>query len=259
MSDKTLIAWTDHTFNPWMGCIKVSPGCAHCYAETLTRDRMGLKLWGPGSRRQVTTDQNWRKPVKWNKEAAAAGQRKRVFCASLCDVFEEHPTADEARPRLWDLIRSTPWLDWQLLTKRPHNVVPNLPADWRDGYANVWIGFSTEDQQRANERVPFFDTFEAVVKFTSYEPALGAIDYHQVVGGRTLLERIDWCIYGGESGPGYRPHDLAWPRQARDQFAADGRAFFFKQSAAYRTEMGIELDGQIVRNYPTPREVAHVQ
>ena len=251
--DGTIIAWTSATFNPWMGCAKVSPGCAHCYAETLTKNRMGLSLWGKNGRRQITSDLNWKKPVKWNREAQEAGERRRVFCASLCDVFEDHPTANKARPDLWELIAATPNLDWQLLTKRPENIANFLPVNWGGGWNNVWLGVSTEDQQRAEERLPYFDKLSAAVFFASYEPALGPIDFFKIVRGKKLIDRLDWCIYGGESGPGFRPHDIAWPRTARDQFDKVGKAFFYKQSPAYRTEMGIELDGEIYRKYPTPR------
>lgn len=140
MADKTVIAWTDHTFNPWMGCDKVSRGCAHCYAETLTRNRMGLALWGPGGERRVTTPANWRKPLAWDREARAAGVRRRVFCASLCDVFEDHPTADATRPRLWDLLRACDALDWQVLTKRPERIAAHLPGGWGpdSAFGSTW-------------------------------------------------------------------------------------------------------------------------
>jgi len=245
MAESSIIAWTDNTFNPWMGCVKVSPGCAHCYAETLTKNRMGLHLWGAKAARQVTSPSNWKKPVAWNCEAERDGQRKRVFCASLCDVMEDHPTAAATRPRLWDLIRSTPWLDWQLLTKRPENYAGNLPADWGDGWPNVWLGTSIESNEYLG-RADILRQVPATVRFISYEPALGPLTDIDLSG-------IDWLIVGGESGSNFRLMDHAWARDARAKCGAAGTAFFFKQSSAYRTEMGIELDGQIVRNYPQRR------
>lgn len=245
MSAETLIAWTDSTWNPWMGCTKVSAGCANCYAETLTRNRMGKSLWGPNATRQVTTADYWRKPLKWNREAAKAGTIHKVFCASLCDVFEDHPIANETRPKLWDLVRVTPNLAWQILTKRPERILENLPADWHDGYPNVWLGTSVEDMRVAH-RADALRDIPAVVRFISYEPALGPL--HDLD-----LRGIDWVIVGGESGSGYRPMDLDWARSMRLHCEAHDVAFFFKQSSAYRTEMGIELDGEIVRKYPTPR------
>lgn len=245
MAEETVIAWTDHTWNPWMGCTKVSAGCTNCYAERLTHDRMGLSLWGHGARRQVTSKENWKKPLSWNRAAERSGERHLVFCASLCDVFEDHPVANETRPRVFNMIRATPWLDWQLLTKRPERIAANLPADWRDGWPNVWLGTSIEDM-RVAARADHLRTIPASVRFVSYEPALGPLD-------DLNLDGIDWMIYGGESGPGFRPHDLAWPRRMRERCAELGVAFFFKQSSAPRTEMGTTLDGETVRKYPRTR------
>lgn len=259
MAEKSIIAWTENTFNPWIGCLKVSPGCENCYADTLATNRMGLHVWGPAktTQRKVTSPANWKTPRKWDRQAAArtsspwAGARDRamlVFCASMCDVFEDHPTANEYRPRLWNLIRTTPSLYWQLLTKRPERIRETLPDDWGEhGWPNVWLGTSIENMDYA-WRASSLAVLPAVVRFISYEPALGPLD-------DLPLRGIDWLIYGGESGPGYRPHDLAWPRSMRSRCAEHGVAFFYKQSSAPRTEMGIELDGKIVRAYPTPRVV----
>lgn len=249
MSDTTIIAWTDRTFNAWMGCQKVSPGCKNCYAETLTKNRMGLSLWGPSSERQVTSPANWRKPISWDREARESGKRLRVFCGSLMDLFEDHPTANATRLRLWNLIRSTPNLDWQILTKRADRIADNLPNDWgTDGWPNVWLGVSIENvdygwRAESLRRVP------AVVRFVSYEPALGPL------ADDLDLDGISWVIYGGESGPEYRSHDIQWARDIAKACVQKNIAFFFKQSAAWRTEMGIELDGRIQRAWPTPRIV----
>ena len=112
------IEWTTHTFNPWIGCTKVSPGCAHCYAETLMDTRYGRAKWGKGNPRSRTSAGNWKQPKRWDKEAAKLGERHRVFCASLADVFDGE-VANEWRDALWKLIEATPNLDWLLLTKRP--------------------------------------------------------------------------------------------------------------------------------------------
>jgi len=246
MAEKSIIAWTNNTFNPWMGCVKVSDGCKNCYAETLTKNRMGLSLWGKNGKRQVTTDANWRKPLQWNREAEDKGERTRVFCASLCDVFEDHPTANATRPRLWNLIKQCQWLDWQLLTKRPERIEANLPADWGNGWGNVWLGTSIEDM-RVAERADILRQIPATVRFISYEPALGSLNDLDLTG-------LDWVLYGGESGSGYRHEDKQWARDMKAKCEAIGTcAFFHKQSAAYRTEIGIELDGEIVRNYPSRR------
>ena len=247
MSLKTIIAWTDHTFNPWWGCVKVSAGCKNCYADTLAKKYGEQNLWGVGSVRREFGEKHWRQPADWNAAAREEGRRHRVFCGSMMDWAEDHPQAEAIRPRLWHAIRSSPWLDWQLLTKRSHRIEECLPADWGDGYPNVWLGTSVENMAVA-DRVRDIVKIPAVVRFISYEPALGPLDELDIGG-------LDWVIYGGESGPNYREHNLAWPRAMRVKCAAAGIAFFYKQKSAPRTEMGIELDGQIIRQYPIPRHV----
>lgn len=247
MAGETLIAWTDHTFNPWMGCTKVSDGCKNCYAETLTKNRMGLDVWGPRATRQVTKGP-WDNVLAWNRAAERDGVIRRVFCASLCDVFEDHPIANATLPRVWRLIRQCQSLQFQLLTKRPERIADNLPDDWGsrgDGWPNVWLGTSIEDM-RVAARADHLRSIPATVRFISYEPALGPLNDLDLTG-------IDWIIYGGESGPGYRPEDKQWARDMREKCITAGVAFFHKQSAAIRTEMGIELDGRIIREYPEPR------
>ena len=115
------IGWTHHTFNPVWGCVKVSPGCKNCYAETLSK-RFGENIWGPDSERRTFGDKHWNEPRRWNKRAEKEGKRQRVFCGSMCDIYEDHPTTNEALLRLFDLIEETPWLDWLLLTKRPEYI-----------------------------------------------------------------------------------------------------------------------------------------
>lgn len=241
MGIKTKIAWTDHTFNPWMGCQRVSEGCRNCYAETFTRNRMGKKLWGASAPRQVTKGP-WKNVEKWNDSAESDGVRRRVFCASLCDVFEDHPTAEKTRPRLWDLVRRCTSLDWQLLTKRPENIRGMLPSDWGDGWNHVWLGTTIEDR-RVIHRADVLRSVPSRIRFISYEPAIGPLAPIDLSG-------IDWVIYGGESGPGYRPEDKQWARDMLSECRAQNVAFFHKQSAGPRTEMGIELDGKIVREFP---------
>ncbi|MEY5060411.1 MAG: hypothetical protein RIS45_332, partial [Planctomycetota bacterium] len=143
MGDVTGIQWTDHTFNPWMGCQRVSPGCERCYAETLVTTRLRLPVWGPPktTERKRTAVANWRKPLAWDRAAAKAGKRARVFCASLADVFEDHPAVAPWRTELFALIEQTPHLDWQLLTKRPENLRKMLPTAWLESpRPNVWLG-----------------------------------------------------------------------------------------------------------------------
>jgi protein gp37 len=225
---KTTIEWTDYSFNIAWGCIKVSPGCANCYAETLA-NRYGYKVWGPAktTARRVFGDKHWGEPLKWNKAAEKAGERRRVFCSSMADVFEDHPTIDAEREKLWPLIRATPWLDWQLLTKRPERIAANLPADWGTGYDNVWLGASIETQDYI-ERIVILGDIPARVRFVSAEPLLGPVSLRSFW---ELLEESEvwWLIVGGESGAGCRPMDLDWVRTLRHECIEFGVAFFLKQ------------------------------
>jgi protein gp37 len=251
MGETTGISWTHATFNPWWGCTRVSPGCEHCYAEQLATVRRKLDVWGVDASRKSMSEAYWREPAKWNRKAAAAGERLRVFCASMADVFELLPernvagraTQDEARARLWPLIESTPWLDWLLLTKRPQNVYRLVPWGLHVWPSNVWLGVTAEDQRRAEERIPMLLSLPAAVRFVSHEPALGPIDLWAFLKGPVrdasldaLMARpmpgVDWIITGGESGPGARPYDLAWARSVVDQCRTAGVAPFVKQLGA---------------------------
>lgn len=231
MGIETAIAWCDHTFNPWWGCFKISPGCDHCYAATFDKRVHGIGKghWGPNADHRRFGDAHWREPEKWNRDAEKAGVRRRVFCASMADVFEGRPEDRTDRERLFRLIESTPSLDWLLLTKRPENMVEFAPAHWRRAWpANVWAGCTVEDQEHADRRVPELLKVPAVVRFLSVEPMLGAIriaDYFDDPSG------INWVIVGAESGHGARPMSVEWARSMRDQCAASGVTFFFKQFA----------------------------
>ncbi len=247
MAETTLIAWTDHTFNGWMGCFKVSAGCKFCYADTLTTNRMKIDVFGPDtSKRRRTGKQVWSNPTKWNREAQTRGLPARVFCMSLADMFEDAPGPNEWRRDVWELIHATPWLDWQLLTKRPENIPRMLPDTWADnpwGYwPNVWLGTSIENNEVAH-RSTTLTAVPAQVHFISYEPAIGP-------GDEIPLEGVEWLIFGGESGPGHRKMDLNWAYDIWMRCVEEKVAFFFKQSSGPRTEMGIDALGQVVRNYP---------
>jgi protein gp37 len=230
MGDTTKIQWTDHTFNPWIGCAKIDPACKNCYAAVDTFARVsrgkGVELWGVNAERHRTSADNWKKPATWNRAATKAGVRSRVFCASLADVFEDRADLDPWRRDLWAIIRATPSLDWQLLTKRPENIARCLPADWGDGYPNVWLGTTAGDQAGADKRLPVLAQVPAVVRFVSYEPALESVEWAAHFAAR----KFHWLIVGAESGPIHRPMDEAWVRVARDQCAAAGVEFFYKQT-----------------------------
>lgn len=255
MSDKTLIAWTFRTANFWMGCFKVSGGCKNCYAATLTKNRMGIDVWGPAktTRRQPVKGV-WANVRSWNAAAARGepdirgpGFPHLVFVGSLMDWAEDHSDLDAIRAKMWPLIRSSTHLHFQMLTKRPERIRALLPADWGNGYPNVWLGTSIEDM-RVADRADHLRDIPAVVRFVSYEPALGPLDELDLTG-------LDWIIVGGESGPGHRKMNLAWAHAMRARCAAAGVAFFFKQDSGPRTEMGIDALGGIVRAFPTPRPV----
>lgn len=236
MGADSKIEWTDHTFNPWWGCQKVSPGCEHCYADTLAA-RFGHDIWGPphATDRRTFGDKHWNDPVKWNRAAEVAKVSARVFCGSMCDVFEDAPQVAAERDRLLALIEVTPWLDWLLLTKRPQNVA-GMTHRWDSGWpGNVWLGTSVEDQERADERIPaLLDVAGPAVRFLSCEPLLGPVDLTWWLD-RTgaAFPPLDWVIVGGESGPGARPMHPDWVRSLREQCLAGGAAFFFKQWGAW--------------------------
>lgn len=245
MGANSAIEWTHHTFNIVWGCQRVSPGCQHCYAETLAK-RYGHNVWGPAktTERREMSAAYWRQPYKWEREAKASGQRARVFCGSMSDVFEDHPTNNWARANLFGLIEETPHLDWLLLTKRPENIDRMLPIDWlRRARNNVWFGTSVEDQQRADERIPHLLNVPAKVRFLSCEPLLGPVDLSEWLdpgyetggpqGWQGTPVGIHWVIAGGESGHGARPMHPAWARSLRDQCQAAGVAFFMKQWGEY--------------------------
>lgn len=229
MAENSKIEWTNHTFNPWEGCTKVSEGCKNCYAEARA-NRFGTVKWGPTGQRRRTSAANWRKPLSWNKQAAKEGRRFRVFCASLADVFEIHPTQDldEWRHDLFVLIQQTPNLDWLLLTKRPENVMDYLQHGWgTDLPDNVWVGTSVENQQMYDERSVHIRSIPAAVTFYSMEPLLGP-----VVMAKD--DPISWVIVGGESGPNARPMHPQWARDIRDQCVDAGLPFLFKQWGEWR-------------------------
>jgi protein gp37 len=240
------IEWTDHTFNPWWGCQRVSPGCEHCYAETLAH-RYNFKVWGPAKttgRREMSANY-WKQPIKWNDAARKAGKQARVFCASMADVFEDHPQLEWPRTNLWGLIETTPHLDWLLLTKRPQNILRMLPSLWSGRTPdNVWLGTSCEDQQRADERIPHLLSVPARVRFLSCEPLLGEIS----LPISRMGSDIHWVIAGGESGAGARPMHPDWARWLRTQCQETGTAFHFKQWGAWVLRDNMRGPGRVFVN-----------
>lgn len=221
MGKLSKIEWTHHTFNPWWGCTKISPACKHCYAESWAK-RVGKDVWGHKADRRFFSDQHWREPLKWNAEAQEDGERRRVFCASMADVFERRADLNSWRDRLWQLIEATPSLDWLLLSKRPQNFRIYLP--WKKLPSNIWLGATTETQRFFDERIDHLLEVDASVHFLSCEPLLGELDI-----SRYESAGIDWVIAGGESGHGARPMNPGWVKNLRDQCQAAGIPFHFKQ------------------------------
>lgn len=268
---QTSISWTatvlpdgttlpGYTFNPWIGCSKVSAGCAHCYAETQNKLYNWTSSWGKGAPRRRTSEANWKKPAQWARQAAESGITRRVFCASLADVFD-----DEVDP-LWRLglfhminkidLEYPNALEWLILTKRIDLAINMLPPEWiKYPPAFVRLGVTAEDQPNAEKRISTLLSFWHGKNFVSYEPALDAIDFtllrdwygrmdhtganmFDALSGRTFwsdgdpgiaCKSIDWLICGGESGPGCRPMNIEWARSARDQCKAAGVPYFMKQ------------------------------
>ncbi|MGO4700237.1 phage Gp37/Gp68 family protein [Dyella sp. 2RAB6] len=313
MAERSSIEWTDSTFNPWIGCTKISPACDHCYAERSTPARAGGIAWGAGAPRHRTSAANWKLPLRWNarrfmaceecgwrgecdaeligcgncgSSAAMNDARRRVFCASLADVFDNEVPI-EWRRELFELIASTPNLDWLLLTKRIGNVsrmvteiadrprLASRPGDflayhWRNGNApaNVWLGATVANQGEADRDIPKLLEVPAAVRWLSCEPLLGSVDLAEICDGAAHREipreywtdvdnddsppaigidaltglrwqrfgdwyeygsHLDWVVVGGESGPAARAMHPEWARSLRDQCAAAGVPFFFKQ------------------------------
>ena len=286
MAANSAIEWCDATFNPWIGCTKISPACDHCYAERDFDLRRHVVQWGAGQARKRTSPANWKNPLRWNAtpfcrcpecgwrgeeeeampvvgllnvleewcpscmKGAVQPARRRVFCASLADVFDNEVPA-EWRAELFALIAATPNLDWLLLTKRIGNVASMIAAPGMQKCGlppNVWLGATICNQDEADRDIPKLLDVPAAVRFVSIEPMLGPVDLTDVVvrhGGGTedhfsalydadddeadTASYIDWVICGGESGPHARPMHPDWARSLRDQCAVARVPFLFKQ------------------------------
>lgn len=291
MGENTAISWADNTFNPWEGCTRVSPACDHCYAADRAHRFGNDRLWAGELRR--TSPANWRKPLKWNAAAAAAGVRVRVFCASLADVFDNQAPR-EWRADLFELIRATPNLIWMLLTKRPQNAVRLIPRGFFVPQAclpNVELGTTVEDQARADQRLAPLAVAGVATgwrTFVSAEPLLGPVDLTRVVvpgaqpgrfnaltgtvaeialldmdglivGGRTDYPPLRLVIAGGESGPQARPSNPQWFRDLRDQCAAANVPFHFKQNGEWVSVSEVEgFAGNLIHTFEDGRSVRRV-
>jgi len=250
VGERSKIEWTDATFNPWRGCTKVSPACANCYAENDLSVKLHGILWGDNAQRAIKAESGWEQPLAWNRKAEREGRRMRVFCGSLCDVFEDRPELVKPRFRLYDLIEETPWLFWLLLTKRPQHIA----RIWRVTSAgirlnNVGLGVTVESDDYT-WRIAELLRCPAALHFVSAEPMLGGLDLRpwlpvDTIGGVEMEPLIRWVIAGAESGPKRRPTDIAWIRSLRDQAVTAGIPFLLKQAEINgRLEKSPELDGK---------------
>lgn len=281
MSDHTSIEWTDTTWNPVTGCTKVSPGCDHCYAET-----MHERFHGKGSFAVVTrSEARLYRPLTWKKP-------RRVFVNSMSDLFHDD-VPDSFIGRVWEVMAKTPHHTYQILTKRPGRMRALLNRqslrDYLFNYGpwplrNVWLGVSVEDQKWSDVRIPLLLDTPASVRWISAEPLLGPINlgaaalvpYEREQGGfwrygaRSGVRRedktwvpapaaqLDWVVVGGESGPGARPMHPGWARSLRDQCQRAGIPFLFKQWGAHdasgkrvgKGRAGRELNGRTHDEYP---------
>lgn len=233
MGERTGIAWTQKTWNPWHGCTKVSAGCDLCY---MFREKI---RYGQNPELVVRSKTKFRDPLKWSEPSL-------VFTCSWSDWF--HKAADAWRDDAWAIIKATPHLTYQILTKRPGRITRHLPQDWGDGYPNVWLGTSVENTE-AVFRIAQLRDVPAQIRFVSAEPLIGGY------GLRGLLDGIHWVIDGGESGAGFRPTDLDWFRRHRDDCAEAGVAYFLKQLGGWPNTHADEeavLDGLTHTAFPAP-------
>lgn len=265
MGQNSKIEWTHHTLNPWWGCVRVSDGCKHCYAETFAK-RFGVE-WGAHTPRKMASDKYMRQPIKWNHDAEKVGERRRVFCASMADLFEDRDDLIAQRARVFELIELTPWLDWLLLTKRPENMIIMSPSSWiLHGWPrNAWAMTTVENQREADRRIPELVKVPSRVHGLSCEPLLERVDLE--LRGRnygTGHEYVNWVICGGESGPGARRMSPEWAQHLRDQCISENVPFHFKQWGEYnysgfkvgKHEAGRLLDGREWNEYPSPAGIA---
>ena len=261
--ENSSIEWTDHTFNPWIGCQKVSPGCKNCYAEELMANRWKKAEWGPTGKRIKTSPNYWNGPATWDRKAQANGKKTRVFCASLADIFEDkadQPELRDWRGELFNLIDETPHLIWLLLTKRPENI--NRMLNGRT-LTNAWYGTSVENQEAADTRIPELLNVPGK-RFLSMEPLLDFVTLRPEAAG------IHWVIVGGESGRNARPRmTTRMVTSIKNTCLCNDIPFFFKQWGKYRHETklswlygeidtftainktaGAELHGRIIQQLP---------
>lgn len=230
MGENSKIEWTDATWNPWQGCTKVSPACDHCY---MFRDlgRYGKDPTVVFRSKPPTFDL----PIRRRKGDCILAPGSKVFTCSWSDWF--HQAADAWRPEAWEHIRARPDLTFQIVTKRVERIAEHLPADWGNGWPNVWLIATVENQEWADKRLPILRQIPAFVHGVSMEPLLGNV----ILGNH--LSWLKWVIAGFESGPKSRPGHPQWLRSLRDECQAAGVAFHFKQWGEWLPHDQKEIEG----------------
>ena len=220
MGSTSKIQWTEASWNPWHGCKKVSEGCKYCY---MYRDK---ERWKKDPKEVLRSKNNFKTPLSWEG-------MKLIFTCSWSDFFIEE--ADQWRDEAWEIIKKTPWHTYQILTKRPERIKECLPNDWGvNGYMNVWIGISAENQEVYDERIPILKSIPARVRFLSLEPLIGRITLGDLYG-------IDWVIVGGESGNNtgkyrFRPCQMSWIHIIVSDCILAGTPVFVKQLGTHLSQ-----------------------
>jgi protein gp37 len=239
MSDGSAIEWTDATWNPVRGCVKVSPGCKHCYAETFAERWRGLPdhPYGQGFDLRLVPEKLG-EPLGWRRP-------RRIFVNSMSDLFQDGVPA-EFVTRVFETMREAHWHSYQVLTKRGarmRDLVSALPAPLV-GLPQVWLGVSVEDRKYGVPRIAELRETPAAIRFLSIEPLLEDV-------GDLDLTGIHWVIVGGESGPRARPMKPGWVRAIRRQCREQSVPFFFKQwGGVQKSKAGRLLDGREYNEFP---------
>jgi protein gp37 len=239
MSDNSKIEWTDATWNPVRGCTKISPGCAHCYAETFAERFRGV----PGHPFEFGFDlrvvpEKLADPIRWSKP-------KKIFVNSMSDLFHED-VSDDYIEKICRVMLAANWHTYQILTKRADRMAGLLQGKLRKAAeaTHIWWGVSVENRAHGLPRIDLLRKAKPKVAFLSVEPLLEDL-------GEINLRGISWVIVGGESGRGARPMSPDWVRNVRNQCVQSGAAFFFKQWGGVRkSQTGRTLDGKTYDQFP---------
>lgn len=267
----TKIEWTEQTWNPVVGCIRVSPGCARCYAE-----RMARRLEAMGQAKyQGLTDVHgrWNGTLTFDHQNYDAPRRRQkptvYFVSSMSDLF--HPNLPVLwLMRIWGVMADTPQHTYQILTKRPEVMRLRVEMEIVPAFGilpNVWLGTSVETRPYAAARIPDLVATPAALRFLSCEPLLGQLDLRPWLGLTTYdlasipiaKPQIDWVIAGGESGPGARPCDETWLHRIALDCRRAGVAVFIKQMGSVwaKAHGSRSKGGDVIPDYLKFQEMPH--